>query len=413
MLSPAAPRQGLLIFGALRRKICECELRARRERGSSVHHMCRSLHSFLGSARPAHPNLVHHSRCILLLICLLAPISLADDAAHLQDIIRAYADRPGDTLILHVRVSPGVMFKPETFALHKNIALDTIDISKVGHDINSGAKPNYKSITLCVANLNELSASQCKEWSSYWSQPAWDASSHRPCQRGICSIVLLVSSGPIRDPHCSALPQIHLKQISNSKSGCRNQGIDGTSCRAPVFDISTNRSTSDNSDPRLELILSDQLALHSRILGVGAHQRIYRPFPSNISDMKHFFVGQEHIMSELKSILDEREFDIASHSSKVLVLVFAGVSGTGKTMLAELIANVIHGQSIDELKADGKFFQQDMGGWQNPEDSDALFGVKQASNHSWPRCPLFAVLQSSLLSFASFHLTFCHSGHRR
>jgi ABC-type glutathione transport system ATPase component len=194
--------------------------------------------------------------------------------------------------------------------------------------------------------------------------------------------VLLVSSGAIREPHCSALPQVHLKKISSVKSGCRNHGTNGSSCRSPVFDIATNRSTFGNADPRLELILNDQLDLHSRILGVGSNQRIYRPFPSNISDMKHFFVGQEHIMSELKSILDEREFDVASHSSKVLVLVFAGVSGTGKTMLAELIANVIHGQSVDELKADGKFFQQDMGGWQNPEDSDALFGVKQASYHS-------------------------------
>ena len=82
-------------------------------------------------------------------------------------------------------------------------------------------------------------------------------------------------------------------------------------------------------------------------------------------------------MSELEDILTLRQFDEGGGNSKVLVLCFAGLSGTGKTMLAELIASVIHGKGADDLRAEGKFFEQSMGTWQNPEDSDALFGVKQ------------------------------------
>ena len=84
-------------------------------------------------------------------------------------------------------------------------------------------------------------------------------------------------------------------------------------------------------------------------------------------------------MSELQDILSIRQFDEGGNNSKVLVLVFAGISGTGKTMLAKLIAQIIHKLSGDEVEAQGKYFRQDMNGWRSPEDSDALFGVKQAS----------------------------------
>jgi len=316
-----------------------------------------------------------HTR-LLLLLCVAA-VSLADDAAQLRDVIHAYADNPGDILILHARVAPGVIFDPEPFSRHKNIAFDTVDISKVDHEINSDAVPRYHGITLCVANLNELSPSQCKDWSSDWSQPVWDAGSNRSCQRGICSIVLLVSSRRIREPECSALPVIHLKKISSVKHGCTHQPVDPSTCRLPVFDIGTEQLVHHAADPRLELILHHQLDLHRRILGSKSQQNLIPPFPTKFSELKHFFVGQEHIMSDLQNILDVRQFDDSSGNSRVLVLVFAGVSGTGKTMLAELIASVIHGQSVDELKSSGKFFQQDMGTWQNADESDALFGVKQ------------------------------------
>lgn len=319
---------------------------------------------------------------LLLLYVLLAAstaISLADDATHLRDVIYAYADKPGDTLILHARVVPGIDFDPETFSRHKNIAFDAVDISKVGHEINADAKPKYDDLTLCVANLNQLSSSQCKDWSSYWSQPVWDANANRSCQRGKCSIVLLVSSGRIREPECAALPHIHLKKISVVKNGCRGQGLDSSTCRSPVFDLTADYSARDVLDPRLELVLNEQLDLHHRILGTKSREELVRPFPTEVSDLKYFFVGQEHIMSELQDILSIRQFDEGGNNSKVLVLVFAGISGTGKTMLAKLIAQIIHKLSGDEVEAQGKYFRQDMNGWRSPEDSDALFGVKQAS----------------------------------
>jgi hypothetical protein len=347
--------------------------------------MRRSSHSLFGAVVLSRPSLFVHPYLILLLLGIVAPISLADDAALLQDTIKAYADNPGDTLFLHVRIAPGVIFHPETSAPHKNVALDAVDISEVGHEINSVATPKYKHLTLCFAKLNELSASQCQDWSSHWSRPAWDATSNRPCQRGICSIVLLLSSGLIHEPQCSALPRIHLKKISSlNKNSCRNQGHDGPTCRAPVFDITANRSMTDNVDPRLELILNEQLDLNDRILGISSHQHTYRPYPTNPSEIQHFFVGQEHIISELQDILEARRFDAASDSCKVLVLVFAGIFGTGKTLLAGLIASAIHGQDLEELRMAGKFFRQDMESWSNPEASDALFGVKQASYHSFP-----------------------------
>jgi hypothetical protein len=154
-----------------------------------------------------------------------------------------------------------------------------------------------------------------------------------------------------------------------------------------VFDIAAEHASdaaAGTVDPRLELILRDQLELHYRILGIKSHKDSVRSYPTSFSDVKHFFVGQEHVMSDLKDILSIRQFEEGGKNSKVLVLVFAGVSGTGKTMLTELIANVIHGESIEELMSQGKYFRQDMGTWRNPEDSDALFGTKQASRLAFP-----------------------------
>ena len=332
--------------------------------------MARLYHSLSDSFIPA---------CLILLLCLFVPTSHANHAALLRDVIHAYADNPGDTLILHVRVAPGASFDPETFSRHKNIAFDAVDVSKIEHEINSEATPKYHGLTLCVANLNQLSPSQCKGWSSHWSQPMWDTASNRSCQRGICSIVLLVSSGLVQEPECSALLRVHLKKVSSANGGCKLQAVGSSSCIFPVFDLTTGASiaAADVVDPRLELILNDQLDLHARILGTGSKQDSVRSFPTEFSHLKNFFVGQEHIMSELKDILTLRKFDEGGGNSRVLVLCFAGLSGTGKTMLAELIASVIHGKGADDLRAEGKFFEQSMGTWQNPEDSDALFGVKQ------------------------------------
>ena len=313
----------------------------------------------------------------IILLLVTAAVSLADDAADLKRIIHAYADSPGDTLMLHARIAPGIVFDPEPLTWHPNIAFDTLHISNAG-EANANAVPSFHNLKLCVANLNQMSSSQCRDWSSVWSKPAWHPPSNRPCQRGICSIVLLLSSAPVREPECSALPIIHLKKLSNTTNGFKNPTPGCSSCRPPRFHITATRSIADGDDPRLALLLNHQLALHSSILGTQS-RGVVPQFPSDFSDMKNFFVGQEHIMGELKDILSLRKFDEGAKNSRVLVLVFAGVSGTGKTMLAELIANVIHGNSIDELKAEGKFFQQDMGSWQNPEDSDSLFGVKQAS----------------------------------
>ena len=83
-----------------------------------------------------------------------------------------------------------------------------------------------------------------------------------------------------------------------------------------MFDITANRSMTDNVDPRLELILNEQLDLNDRILGISSHQHTYRPYPTNPSEIQHFFVGQEHIISELqegvevfKYIADDLEFN--------------------------------------------------------------------------------------------------------
>jgi hypothetical protein len=339
--------------------------------------------------------------CLILLLAISAATSRADDSAILTDVIHSYANNPGDSLIIHVHHAPDFSFRPEIFTRHRNIAFDIVHASSVSPEINSQATPKYHGITTCVVNLNELSSSECKAWSSVWSQPLWDPESHRPSQRGICSIVILVSSGLIREAECSALPRIHLKKISTAKNGCINDTPGSSSCRLPVFDISTHH-VPEGADPRLESTLREQLDLHARILGTGAS-----PFPSDFSDLKKFFVGQEHILSELKDVLSLRKLEEGAKNSRVLVLVFAGVSGTGKTMLASLIANIIHGKSIDDLQREGKFFEQSMGNWANPEDSDALFGVKQASDHPPPAfifdccCEIFHVFSPFMLSRGS------------
>ena len=87
----------------------------------------------------------------IILLLVTAAVSLADDAADLKRIIHAYADSPGDTLMLHARIAPGIVFDPEPLTWHPNIAFDTLHISNAG-EANANAVPPFHNLKLCEAN---------------------------------------------------------------------------------------------------------------------------------------------------------------------------------------------------------------------------------------------------------------------
>jgi len=310
--------------------------------------MRRLFHSLLrGAPAPA---------CIIILFAC-ASLSSALDAADLKRIVHAYADAPGDTLFLHVHTVAGVAFDLEPLTWHSNIALDTVNVSNTSIQINDNAAPSFHALKICVADLNAMSSNQCRDWSSLWSKPAWDAASNRCCQRGACSIVLLLQSQQVREAECSALPITHVKKMNGNTSIL---SPNSPPFFLPLFHITHPLPISDASDPRLARVLHEQLALHAHILGASSH--VVPPFPADFADMKSFFVGQvggrlivpavvlgcaacdyslwlpprlmtlpaiinhtpspcqtpqEHIMSELRDILSLRAFDEGAQNSKV------------------------------------------------------------------------------------------------
>ena len=117
---------------------------------------------------------------------------------------------------------------------------------------------------------------------------------------------------------------------------------------------------------------------HATALGSTpqANAKIPETFETLGDPMQSKFIGQKHL---LKALIAELELRNEDGFKGPLVLTLNGPPGCGKTHLAGLIAEMIHGESVEALAGDGRFKEFNMAQYKSDGAATNFFGADKGN----------------------------------